>query len=232
MKMNKIVCAVTLFAGASFADGPFETGCKKATTEALCIGQKDCTMGAIMAGSKKGNDSEKGGYEECKEFAQFVKGQGIPLEAKRVITRLKTKIANFNQEMKKDFPFLTLTADFSRLEVEHLYKTARYMDHYGRDQKEESPIVGLARDDESKQFDFRYLNDLKTALNNVGKDQDGKDAMKSKFKEIRLGFYSHGISAFNPEIKVVDQVLIVPGVFTIDNTMYCGDVQKFIESKL
>jgi hypothetical protein len=232
MTLREIAVCSTFIAQVCFADGPFETGCKKATAEVMCESHQDCVMGPFMSKSKKGNDSEKGGYDECKEFAQFVKAQSVPLEAKRVITRLKSKIAAFNQEIKKDFPFLALTADFARLELEHKYKAARFMDNYGRDRTETSPIVGLARDDESKQFDLRYLNDLRSALYNVGKDQDGKDAMKAKFKEIRLGFNSHGISAFNPDIKVVDSVLIIPGVFTIDNTMYARDLEKFIEKAL
>ena len=102
------------------------------------------------------------------------------------------------------------------------------MDHYGRDKTEESPIVGLASSDSSQQFELHYLNHLKSALYNIGKDAAGKQAMKSKFQQIKLGFYSHNASARSPEIKIVDKVLVVPGVFTIDNNMYACEVQNFL----
>ena len=220
-----------LFTTAAYA-GEFEEGCQKAATEVLCQGHRDCQMGAIMDGSKKGNDSAKGGYEECTEFAKFAKAQGISLDAKRAIKRIKAKIDNLNQELAKDFPFIKITADFERLALEDIYENARYMDHYKTKDRQRSSIVGLSSSETSTEFDNRYLNPIKTALYNVGSDEEGKEALKSKIKEIRFGFYSHGRTGWLPEVKLVDGVLIVPGVAPLDQTGYAASVQSFIEKEL
>ena len=73
---------------------------------------------------------------------------------------------------------------------------------------------------------------VKTALNNVGADKDGKDALKTKIKEIRFAFHTHRKTAWNQEFKVVDKVLLVPGIYWIDQPASAGDNQKFIQSQL
>lgn len=211
----------------------FATGCKKAATEVLCAGHTDCSMDSIMERSKKGNDSEKGGYEECKEFALFVKEFGISLEAKRAQKRLKDKLAAFNKEIQKDFPFITVTADFDRYALEDMYTNARYMDHYNvRDQRERSIIAALSSSDKSTEFEMRYLNPIKTALYNVGKDQEGKDVLKAKVSEIKLGFYCHGRTAERAEMKMTGKTLVVPGVWHVDQTSFASSVQAFLEKQL
>ena len=154
------------------------------------------------------------------------------MEAKRAIKRIQGKIDEVNKELVKDFG-IKITADFKRLELEELVVHASFMDHYKtNDRDHHSKIVALTFDGDSRHFEQYYTDPIKTALNNVGKDDDGKTALKEKIKEIRFGFYSHGNTGWLPEIKVVDKVLIVPGVHSIDNSAYAGEVQKFIEKYL
>lgn len=229
MKITLVLLAAAFTGAIANAAGEFAKGCEKASTEVLCVGQKDCAISQIMDGSKKGNDSEKGGYEECKEFAQFAKAQGNSLDSKRAITSAKAKLAEFNKEIKKDFPFITVTADWARLELEDVFSNARFMQHYGRDQRERSQIKGIGKEE---QFQMKYLDGVKTALNNVGADKDGKDALKAKIKEIRFAFHTNGRTASKQDFKVVDKVLLVPGVYWFDQTAYASDIQKFIETKM
>ncbi len=50
---------------------------------------------------------------------------------------------------------------------------ARFMQHAGRDQRERTQIKLIGREG---QFQMHYFDAVKTALNNVGADKDGKDA--------------------------------------------------------
>lgn len=230
VRFNAAVVALCLSAGSALASGEFQTGCERAATEVWCEGHKDCKVGSIMGSSKKGNDSEKSGYEECKAFAATVKELGVSLEAKRAIKRMQGKIDAVNKDLKE--LGIKVTADFKRLEVEEWYINATFMDHYKTTERDRSKIAALTFDGESKQFEMSYLDPIKTALFNVAKDDEGKEALKAKVQEVRLGFYSHGRTGWNPEIKVVDKVLIVPGVYSVDQTGYTGGVQKFIEKYL
>ena len=195
MKAALIVLVASLMSTVCYGAKEFRKGCDKGATEVMCPGHKDCAVSDLMSQYKKGNDSEKGGYEECKELAAATKSQGISLEEKRAEARIKAKLADLNKEIQKDFPFIRITADFVRLELE---------DMHGKLTRDESCILGLSRNDESKEFDLRYGNPIKTALYNVASDDAGKDALKSKTKEIRHGFYSSWTSGSNMDLKVIE----------------------------
>ena len=90
----------------------------------------------------------------------------------------------------------------------------------------------LSGSDTSKSFEMNYLNPIKTALFNAGKDDLGVAFLKERLKEVRFAFHTHGWTSFSQNIKVVDRVLLVPGIQPEDNTSYCGGVQQFIEKHL
>jgi hypothetical protein len=230
LKCSKALVAFCLVAGGASAED-FDVGCSRAATEAWCEGHTDCKISAIMSESKKGNNSEKGGYEECKVLAAAVRAQGVSLDARKAIKRMQAKIDTLNKDIVKEFG-IKVTADFKRLELEELYVLAAYQSHYETKDRDHSIIVALTFDGESKRFENTYLDSIKTALYSIGKDEDGKAILKEKIKEIRLSFCSHGRTAWKPEIKVVDKVLLVPGVYSLDQSSYAGAVQHFIEKEL
>lgn len=230
--MSKLILASCLVPALALA-GEFDTGCERAATEVWCEGQAaGCKVSAIMESSKQGNDSAKGGYDECLAFAKEVKALGVSLEARRTIKRLQGKLDVLNKELSKEFPFIKVTADFKRLELEDLWKTARFQDHYKTKDRDRSCIVALSSSEDSKEFELRYLNPIKTALYNVGKDDEGKGALKSKVSEVRLGFFTHGRTGWDPDLALKDRVLVIPGLYPQDQTSYTGALQQFIEKNL
>lgn len=235
--MKHILLSTLLSTVALAGNNEFIEGCEKASTELMCKGfGPDCKMATLMGASKKGNDFAKAGEEECTAFAKEVMKIGISLEEKRAITAMKGQLAAMNKELAKDFPFIKLTADFDRLTLETLYLNARHMDHYNtRERPAHSEWAGMANADSKRGFQQRYLNVIKSTLYNIAKDDDGKEALKAKVKEIRFTFTTGGRTADNgtySSLKNVDGVIQVGGIYMVESSDVPGAVQQFIEKDL
>ncbi len=225
MKFFGAALLAALFSGNLASAGSFADGCKKIGNELLCKGHKECSITNVRGGAKKGNNSEKGGYLECKELIEAAQADGISSEAKKAIKRIKDSIEKFNSEIQKDIPFVKLSADFSRLELEDIVQNAMWKGNYDKDAKvAESWAFQLFRSDDAKVFEENYLKHIRSALNSIADTDDGKASLKNKISEVRLTFASHNATAWNPNMKIENKVLLLPGNFKHDNSVYTYDM--------
>lgn len=226
VKKTLVVMALALAAGGVRAN-EFSDGCEKAGNEILCPGRDQCAIGALLSSSAKGNNTERGGYEECSKLAKAIKARKPSADAKKALKRLNAKLAKLNKELKKEFPYLKVTADFDRLALEDAIINGVNAD------ARRSLLVGLAPDDKSDRFETTYLNDIKTTLYNVAKDDEGKAFLKERVTEVRLGFFTHGrTGGTNLKIRRLGKVVVVPGIYSVDQTGYARGLQEWMERQM
>ena len=171
-KQSLTVVLFVLVAPAVWAGNEFQEGCARAATEVLCVGHQDCVIGSIADRSSSGNESEKAGYAECTKLAKAAKSKGLSVESKKAIARMQAGLTKLNKDLAKEFPFIKVTADFKRLELEDIVRNIK-------GESRRSIMVGLSSSDDSKTFEMNYLNPIKTALYNAGKDDEQDVALKS-----------------------------------------------------
>lgn len=215
---------VVLSATAASAGNEFQTGCERGATEVLCAGHDACHIRALVDQSKNGLETEKNGEAECKALAKAGKAKGLGVESKRAIKSIEAAVKAFNASIAKDFPFVKLTVDVKRLELEDVVRSIRGGSRRGL-------AAGVSPPD-SDRFQQAYLNPIKTALYNVAKDDVGRDFLKERLKEIRLGFRTHGGTSESLELRATNGVLVVPGIYSEDSTGYAGSVQQYLEQQL